>query len=134
MEPPMRQEQAAPGTDAPILSFESGAALRRWLGEHHASSDGIWIQLCKVSSGRPTVTFLEVLDEGLCFGWSESQRRSWDDKSYLQRFSPRRRAGTTSERNRNRVARLIEEGRMTQAGLAALGLETDNGARGHGSR
>src|SRR3954451_6792498 len=104
----MRREPTAPSTDAPALSFESGAALRQWLETHHATSGGIWVRLYKVRSGRPTVTFLEVLDEGLCFGWSESQRRSWDDESYLQRFGPRRRRGTTSERNRKRAERLIE--------------------------
>ena len=119
----MRQDLTMRPTGAPILSFESGVALRHWLEEHHDTSAGIWVRIYKASSGRPTVTFLEVLDEGLCFGWSESQRRSWDDESYLQRFGPRRRHGTTSERNRTRAARLIEEGRMTPAGIAALAME-----------
>jgi uncharacterized protein YdeI (YjbR/CyaY-like superfamily) len=108
-------------SDLPILSFESAAELRRWLELHHANSKGIWLRIYRARTKVPSVTFLEVLDEGLCFGWSESMRRRGDGMSYLQRFTPRQVAGTTSQRNRNRLDRLIREGRVTQAGMAALG-------------
>jgi uncharacterized protein YdeI (YjbR/CyaY-like superfamily) len=68
------------------------------------------------------VSFEDVLDEGLCFGWSESKRLKGDTDSYLQKFTPRKTKGTTSERNRRHVEQLIKEGRMTKAGLAALAL------------
>lgn len=111
----------APTRDLPILSFESASELRRWLEVHHATSNGMWLRIYKSVLKTPSVTFLEVLDEGLCFGWSESTRRRSDELSYLQRFTPRSAAGTESQRNRARVDRLIREGRMTPAGLAALG-------------
>lgn len=112
-----------PVDDTPILSFESAAALRQWLVTHHAMSGGIWIRIYKANAGCPGVTFPEVLDEGLCFGWSESMRRRGDETSYLQRLGPRRRRGTTSPRNRERAGRLLSEGKMTPAGLEALGMQ-----------
>lgn len=106
--------------ELPILAFESVTRLREWLTLNHAESDGIWLKIFKKNSGVPSVTFEEVLDEGLCFGWSESMRRRGDDQYYLQRFTPRRTKGTTSERNREHIERLIRENRMTPSGLLAL--------------
>jgi uncharacterized protein YdeI (YjbR/CyaY-like superfamily) len=106
----------------PILSFASGSQLRAWLQANGATSDGIWLRIFKRGSGVESVTFDEVLDAGLCFGWSESKRLAEDNHSYLQRFTPRRAKGTKSERNRRRVERLIEEGLMTSQGLRALGM------------
>lgn len=114
-----------PDTPLPILEFPSADDLRTWLREHHATSEGIWLRIYKKGSGVSSVTFEEVLDEGLCFGWSESQRRKGDARSYLQRFTPRRTIGTTSRRNLDRAARLIAAGKMTPAGLKALGLAQD---------
>ncbi len=110
----------------PIVIFENATALREWLEVNHATSEGILVRIYKKSSGVPGVSFEEVLDEGLCFGWSESTRLKGDDISYLQKFTPRKSQGTTSERNRRRTSRLIEEGRMTPAGLVALNLDTDS--------
>ncbi len=105
------------------MSFESVAELRGWLEQNHSSSAGIWLRIYKKSSGVTSVTFLEVLQEGLCFGWSESKRIKRDDVSYLQQFTPRRTKGTTSTRNLEYANRLISEGRMTPAGLVALEIE-----------
>ena len=110
------------GDTLPILAFESGPALRRWLEQNHARSGGIWVRIHKRGTGVPSVTFEDVLEQGICFGWSESTRRRFDDASYLQRFAPRRTTGTTSTRNRALAHRLLAEGKMTAAGLAALGM------------
>lgn len=107
--------------DLPVVEFADVAELRAWLEINHASSTGVWIRVGKKRSARPSVTFEDVLEEGLCFGWSESKRRSLDLDSYLQRFTPRRRIGTASERNRRLIAYLTEHGRMTPAGLHAMG-------------
>jgi uncharacterized protein YdeI (YjbR/CyaY-like superfamily) len=109
--------------EIPVLAFESATSLRVWLVLNHAESDGIWLKIFKKSSGVPSVTFEEVLDEGLCFGWSESLRRRGDDQYYLQRFTPQQTKGTTSERNREHIERLIREKKMTPSGLRSL--ETD---------
>ncbi len=110
------------GEALPILSFESAGALREWLTHNHTTSPGILVRIYSKRSDTASVSFEEVLDEGLCFGWSESTRHRGDEPgSYLQRFTPRRAVGTTSARNRAHAARLINEGRMTPAGLVALG-------------
>ncbi len=105
----------------PTMAFATAMDLRRWLVRNHASSQGIWVRIYKTNSGHRSVTFLDVLDEGLCFGWSESKRMKGDACSYLQRFTPRRSKGTASERNLAHVERLIKDERMTAAGLEALG-------------
>ncbi len=109
--------------ELPVRAFESASSLREWLILNHAESDGIWLKIFKKNAGVPSVTFEEVLDEGLCFGWSESLRRKGDNQYYLQRFTPRRTKGTTSERNREHIERLIHENRMTPSGLLALEIQ-----------
>jgi uncharacterized protein YdeI (YjbR/CyaY-like superfamily) len=105
-----------------IMTFENGNELRTWLVENHSNSDGIWVRIFSKHSNVPTVTFEELLDEGLCFGWSESTRRKYDQDSYLQRFTPRKTVGTKSSRNLERVRELMKNGRMTSSGLKALGM------------
>ena len=114
----------------PILEFETSVELRAWLEEHHASSEGMWLRIYKKHSGIRSVTFEQVLDEGLCFGWSESTRQKYDDVSYLQKFTPRKSIGTQSARNLARTKLLIQQGRMKSSGLIALGrnIESDEHA------
>ena len=104
-----------------IQEFASAADLELWLEAHHATSPGIWVRLYRSRSAQPSVVFEDLLELGLCFGWSESTRRAYDVESYLQRFTPRRTRGTTSERNRRLVVRPEAEGRMRSAGREALG-------------
>jgi uncharacterized protein YdeI (YjbR/CyaY-like superfamily) len=106
----------------PILSFFTAEELHSWLLQNHATSQGIWVRVGKANSGLTTVSFDELLDEGLCFGWSESTRRKGDEQSYLQRFTPRRKKGTRSKRNEERIEKLIQEGRMMPSGLKVLSL------------
>jgi len=104
----------------PILEFETSDELHAWLEDHHDTSEGIWLRIFKKRSGNRSVTFEQVLDEGLCFGWSESMRRRYDDESYLQKFTPRKAVGTRSARNLARAKLLIEKGKMKPSGLIAL--------------
>lgn len=101
----------------PTESFTSAGEWRRWLCENHARSDGVRLRIFKNDSGMRTVTYAEALDEALCFGWIDGQKQTYDEKSWLQRFTPRRPKSLWSKRNRERVAQLIEEGRMTPFGL-----------------
>lgn len=107
--------------ELPILEFASRSLLREWLVQNHQSSKGIFVRIYKKHSGIESVTFEEVLDEGLCFGWSENKRLPGDAASYLQRFTPRSSKGTASKRNEEHAKQLIADGLMTQAGLTALG-------------
>lgn len=103
-----------------IASFATREALREWLIESHASSPGVWVRLAKAGSGIRSVTFHDLLEEGLCFGWSESARHRGDAVSYLQKFTPRRGRGTTSARNQRLIEALRGAGLMTPAGEAVL--------------
>jgi uncharacterized protein YdeI (YjbR/CyaY-like superfamily) len=106
----------------PIKTFASKASFDAWLKAHHAKSDGVWVRIARKDSGVKTVTWEDAVDEGLRYGWSESQRRKGDDKTYLQLFTPRRKTGTTSPRAQGRVKALLQAGKITKAGRAALGL------------
>jgi uncharacterized protein YdeI (YjbR/CyaY-like superfamily) len=106
----------------PTVEFATRALLREWLERNHETSDGILLRVFKKGSGVTSVSFEDVLDEGLCFGWSESKRLPLDKVSYLQRFTPRKTVGTTSARNLEHARLLIEQGLMTDAGLRSLGL------------
>ena len=111
----------------PILEFKTPELLHDWLENNHATSKGIWLRIYKKQSGVRSVAFEQVLDEGLCFGWSESARRKYDDSSYIQKFTPRKTIGTQSARNLDRVKVLIEQGKMKPSGLAALGMDKKKG-------
>jgi uncharacterized protein YdeI (YjbR/CyaY-like superfamily) len=107
-------------TELPIIEFKTQAELRSWLMDQHSISEGLWVCIFKKSSSIQSVTFDQLLDEGLCFGWSESTRRSYDETSYLQKFTPRKTRGTASDRNNKRIEVLIGAGLMTRSGLDAL--------------
>ena len=74
----------------PIFAFESAVAWDAWLAENHASANGVWIKMAKKASGIPTVTNLEALESALCYGWIDGIRRRFDEKWFLQRYTPRR--------------------------------------------
>src|SRR6266481_5632257 len=101
-----------------IMPFKTAKAFGVWLKNNHAKSPGIWIQFFKKGSDVKTITYAEALDEALCYGWIDSQAKSFDDESYLQRFGPRKPKSMWSKTNRLHIARLTKEGRMTPAGLA----------------
>jgi uncharacterized protein YdeI (YjbR/CyaY-like superfamily) len=103
----------------PIISFASAAEWERWLQERHAS-DGVWIKMAKKASGIASVSHPEALDVALCFGWIDSRREGLDDRWFLQRFTPRRARSPWSRINREKVERLIAEGRMRPGGLAEV--------------
>jgi len=103
------------------ISFASAEQLWAWLDIHHATHPGVWVRLSKANSAVPSVSFHDVLEAGIAYGWSESTRRSHDASSYLQKFTPRRTRGTASARNVAIADRLDGEGRMTPEGRRALG-------------
>ena len=104
--------------------FATRDELRAWLERHHADRDELWVGLYKKGSGKPSVTWPEVVDEALCFGWIDGVRRGLGPDSYANRLTPRRPRSNWSAINVKRVGELIEEGRMTPAGLAAFEART----------
>ena len=99
-----------------ILTFESEAAFEKWLAAHHDSEPEVWIRVFKKGSGLPSVTPAQALDVCLCWGWIDGIRKACDDKSYLQRYTPRGRKSAWSQINRDNVARLAAAARMTPHG------------------
>jgi uncharacterized protein YdeI (YjbR/CyaY-like superfamily) len=99
--------------------FATPEALRKWLEEHHETATELWVGLYKKGSGRPSVTWPEVVDEALCFGWIDGVRKSIDDESYMNRLTPRR-ANFWSAVNVRRFEALRKQGRVRPAGLRAF--------------
>lgn len=106
--------------EANVREFEDSAAFYAWLSRHHQTSDEVWIKIHKVRSGLKSITPKEAIDVVLCWGWIDAIRKRYDDKSYLQRYVPRRPRSIWSKVNVENVARLIAEGRMTEHGLAQV--------------
>lgn len=100
-----------------VREFRDADSFYAWLAENHAGESEVWIKVHKVGSGLPSITPKEAIDVVLCFGWIDAVRKSLDGKSFLQRYTPRGKRSIWSKINIDNVARLIEEGRMTEHGL-----------------
>lgn len=100
-----------------IRAFKSQAEFERWLSEHHDKESEVFIRIYKKGSGIPSVTPAEAIDVVLCWGWIDAIRKAYDAESFLQRYTPRRAKSVWSQINREHVARLIAEKRMTPHGL-----------------
>ena len=102
------------------IFFETPAALRDWLDEHHTTADDLIVGAWKKSTGKPSLTWPEIVEEALCVGWIDSIRRSVPDDGWTIRLTPRRKGSTWSAVNVAKVAELREAGRMRAAGEAAF--------------
>ena len=109
-----------------ILSFPSSLGFRRWL-QNHRQSDGIWLRIYKKDSGVATVTYAEALDQALCFGWIDGQKKPYDKQSWLQKFTPRRPKSGWSKNNNQHAERLIQSRAMTSAGLKEVNAAKADG-------
>lgn len=107
-------------TEAPIKPFKTQADFEKWLSGNYTDQAGIWLQMYKKATGKPTVTYKEALDVALCFGWIDGQSKTYDAESYIQKFTPRRARSLWSVINKGHVARLIDEGRMREPGLKEI--------------
>ena len=102
------------------MSFASSRDFRAWLSKNHRQSDGILLRIYKKDSELRTVTYAEALDQALCFGWIDGQKRPSDKQFWLQQFTPRRPNSGWSKKNTQHAERLIKTGEMTQAGLREI--------------
>jgi uncharacterized protein YdeI (YjbR/CyaY-like superfamily) len=105
--------------DTPIV-FKSAQAFETWLSQHHATSEGLWLQIAKRGAVDASVTYLEAVEIALCWGWIDGQKKGLDDQHFLQRFTPRRARSVWSKINVDKVAVLIKAGRMQAPGLAQV--------------
>jgi uncharacterized protein YdeI (YjbR/CyaY-like superfamily) len=108
-------------------AFKDREAWRAWLAKNYAREAELWVVLYKKNSGKPTVSYDEAVEEALCFGWIDGLTKGIDEEKFAQRFSPRREKSIWSESNKQRVAKMIEQGRMTEAGLEKINHAKANG-------
>ena len=107
-------------TDLPVLAFPDQAAFEAWLETEGATAPGVYVKLAKKGAGVPSVTYAELVESALCFGWIDGRANRLDDRFYLQRMTPRRARSVWSQKNVDAVEALTLAGRMRPAGLAAV--------------
>lgn len=107
-------------TDLEIKLFKNTEAFERWLSANNTKAPGVWMRFAKKGGGLTTITYAEAVDVALCWGWIDGQARSYDDESWLQRFTPRRSRSPWSKINTRKAEALIASGRMQPPGLAAI--------------
>jgi len=113
--------------DLPVRLFRNPKAWEAWLARHFNSSAGLWLRLAKKAAGLQSVSYPEALEVALCYGWIDGQKKSFDEESWLQKFTPRGPKSIWSKINRAKVLELIEKGRMRAAGLVAIERAKENG-------
>jgi uncharacterized protein YdeI (YjbR/CyaY-like superfamily) len=109
-----------PNDNLPIISFESSSQWENWLSENHTLQNGVWLRIFKKDSSKTSITYAQALDEALCYGWIDGQKNKYDEQSWLQKFTPRRKRSIWSKVNTQHVERLIKDGKMKEAGLKEI--------------
>jgi len=112
---------------AKVREFTDKQTFYDWLAQNHDREDEVWIRIFKKASGRPSIDAVEAIDVVLCWGWIDAIRKSWDEVSFVQRYTHRGRKSAWSDVNKANVARLVEEGRMTEHGLKHVELAKADG-------
>jgi uncharacterized protein YdeI (YjbR/CyaY-like superfamily) len=102
-----------------IQSFKTSTEFRHWLEKNHAKPDGLWLRFYKKNSGVTSLSYAEALDQALCYGWIDSQKKPFDDNSWLQKFTPRSTKSKWSKINIQHFDRLSKAGMMTTWGMKA---------------
>ncbi|WP_412850871.1 YdeI/OmpD-associated family protein [Chryseobacterium sp. PMSZPI] len=103
---------------------------RSWLELNHQTEQSVWVICNNKKSNLPTVSWSELVDEALCFGWIDSTRKTIDKNSFMQFFSRRKPNSTWSKINKEKIERLIEDKLMTQAGIESIKIAKENGSWG----
>jgi len=106
--------------DIPTLLFPRQKDWSEWLRKNHASSSGVWLKLAKKAAGTRSVSYAEALETALCYGWIDGQKKSYDESSWLQKFTPRGAKSIWSKINKGKAEDLIKKGHMKPAGLRAV--------------
>lgn len=110
-----------------IKPFKTQAAFAAWLAKHHARETEIWLRVYKKDSGVPSVTCPQALEVALCWGWIDAIRKSLDEASFLQRYTPRTAKSMWSQVNRDHIARLTKAGLMQPPGLTQVAAAKADG-------
>ena len=110
-----------------FLHFKDQSSWRKWLTQNYKNAREAWLVFYKKHSGITCISYEEALEEALCFGWIDGKMQSIDEEKYVIRYSPRRVKSVWSKLNKDRALRLIESGRMTDAGMARIEEAKKNG-------
>ena len=113
--------------ELPTLPFESKNEFAEWLAKNHDKSAGAWLKLAKKDAEILSVTYKEAVNVALCYGWIDGQAKSFDDKHWLVKFTPRRPKSIWSQINTKRVEQLIASGEMKPSGLKAVEAAKQDG-------
>lgn len=114
-------------SDIPTKPFASKKKWSDWLYKQHDKSTGVWLKLAKKGSGIPSITYEVALDVALCYGWIDGQKKGFDDKYWLQKFTPRGPKSIWSKINTEKAGRLVANGEMKPAGLKAIEAAKQDG-------
>lgn len=113
--------------DLPVYSFETAQVFWEWLSKNYESKTGFWLRFYKKATNKQTVQYDEAVEVALCFGWIDGLLNSYDDESYLLRFTQRRPKSVWSKVNVARVEKLIIDGRMQPSGLVHINSAKNDG-------
>jgi len=102
------------------LYITNRAEWRRWLEKNYDKAKEIWLIYYKKHTNKPSISYDDAVEEGLCFGWIDSIVKRLDDARYAQKFTPRTNTSKWSEPNKQKVGKLIKQGRMTQIGMTKI--------------
>ena len=114
-------------SEYPIQFFEDQESWENWLEENHDSSSGIRLQIAKKQSGVVSISYEEALESALCYGWIDSKKETFDEKTWLQRFTPRGAKSIWSKVNKEKAELFIKIGRMKSSGMKAIEIAKKNG-------
>jgi len=102
------------------LYVTSREGFRKWLKENHGTRKEIWLVQYKKATRKPSIDYVEAVEEAICFGWIDGFEKGMDAERYATRFTPRRPKSNWTDTNKERARKMIAEGRMTEAGRATL--------------
>jgi uncharacterized protein YdeI (YjbR/CyaY-like superfamily) len=103
-----------------VKLFKTQADWDKWLAKNQDKSAGIWMKFAKKNSGETSINYTEAMEEALRYGWIDSQVKKFDEKFYLQKFTPRRAKSIWSKINVDKIEKLIKEGKMMPSGIAQV--------------
>lgn len=110
-----------------IVLFPSQDAWVQWLDTYHERPEGIWVKIARKDSETPTVSYSEALEVALCYGWIDGQKKSYDQDTWLQKFTPRRPKSVWSKVNVDKVMQLLASGRMKPSGMKEVNAAKEDG-------
>jgi len=113
--------------DSKILAFETADRLCDWLKRNHSKEDELYVKIYKKATGKPSVTWSDVVIETLCWGWIDGVKKSLDEEAYLQRITPRKPRSGWSKKNTEHAERLIIDGRMQEPGMRHVEAAKEDG-------